>query len=180
MKSRDENDNREVLIGAEDEGLLGRINEIKSCWCLYPLRPLVRKQLVREYFYVYSFVCPKLGIMISLILPYCDISMMEIFLKEVSKQLSNYFIIIQVDRAVWHTSKKIDIPENIRLVLQPRGSPELNPVEHIWDEIKESYLCNIIFESLDEMKELVCLSLEDLSKDRERIKSMTYFPHFRL
>lgn len=62
---------------------------------------------------------------------------MNIFLNHVSQTFSDYFLVMQVDQASWHFSKSLVITENIRLMKQSPYSPELNPVEHIWDDIRE-------------------------------------------
>jgi len=58
---------------------------------------------------------------------------------------------MQVDQAGWHTSKDLVIPENIRLIYQPAYSPELNPVEHIWEELRENSFYNRCYKSLDKV-----------------------------
>jgi len=64
---------------------------------------------------------------------------------QVSVELADYFIVMQVDKASWHRSKYLKIPENIRLIHQPSYSPQLMPVEHIWEEIKENHFYNHVF-----------------------------------
>ncbi len=93
--------------------------------CPSGIRPVVPKQQVREYVYAYVAVAPKLGQMTSLILPYANTKMMNLFLKQVSQEFAEYFIIMQVDKAAWHLSKSLQITENIRLLPQPSPSPEL-------------------------------------------------------
>jgi hypothetical protein len=93
--------------------------------CPPGIRPVVPKQQVREYVYAYVAVAPQLGQMTSLILPYANTKMMNLFLKQVSQEFAEYFIIMQVDKAAWHLSKSLQIPENIRLLPQPSHSPEL-------------------------------------------------------
>ena len=71
------------------------------------------------------------------------------------------------------------VPDTIRLIFQPAYSPELNPVEHVWEEGREKHLPNLALASLDEMIDKVCAGLNQLEADSERLRSMTYFPHFR-
>jgi len=104
----------------------------------------VPKQQVRQYVYAYAAVAPALGQMTCLILPYANTKMMNLFLHQVS-ELADYFIVMQVDKASWHRSKYLKIPENIRLIHQPSYSPQLMPVEHIWEEIKENHFYNHVF-----------------------------------
>ncbi len=73
--------------------------------------------------------------MTALILPYCNTAMMLLLLQQVAKDFSQYFVLMLVDKAAWHTPEKLEIPENIRLIPQLAGSPELNPTEHIWEDI---------------------------------------------
>jgi transposase len=87
---------------------------------------------------------------------------------------------MQVDQAGWHRAKDLQVPENIRLIFQPPYSPELNPVEHLWEEVREKYLHNRALASLDDLIEVLCQALTELSEEKERLRSMMLFPHFRM
>lgn len=165
---------------AQDEGRFGRISTPRRCWAPPKMRPCVPKQIVREYTYVYAAVAPERGLMTSLLLPHADTAMMNLFLEHVSRTFAQYFIVIQVDQAAWHRSKALVIPENIRLIAQPAYSPEVNPAEHIWEELREKYLPNRAFASLDSLFDTLCTGLDELTSDLERLRSLTFFPHFRI
>ncbi len=164
----------------QDEGRFGRVNIPKASWAPKGIRPNVAKQVVRQSFYVYCAVAPSLGKMSSLILPYGNTEMMNMFLEQVSRDFENDKIIMQVDGAGWHRSKSLKIPKNIFLINQPPYSPEVNPTEHIWDEIREKYLHNKIFKSIEDTMDFVCSGLNDLALKPEYLKSMTYFPHLNV
>jgi len=117
--------------------------------------------------------------MTSLILPTVNTAMMQLFLEHVSHTFADYFIVMQVDNASWHGAKALVVPDNIRLIPQPAYSPELNPVEHIWEEIREKQLPNLALPALEGVIEKVCDGLRQLEAAPERLRSMTYFPHFR-
>ena len=85
-----------------------------------------------------------------------------------------------MDGASWHRSQQLHLPENIRLIFQPPYSPEVNPVEHIWDEVREKYFSNRIFPSLDTLQDHLCTALNELSSNTGIIRSLTYFPHIYL
>src|ERR1700676_2612858 len=104
---------------------------------------------------------------------------MNLFLEHVSQSFPHHFIIMQVDGAGWHRANDLVIPENIRLISQPAYSPELNPVEHIWEEIREKAFSNRVFASLDAVIETLCDQLRQLEDNAKLLHSMTYFPHFR-
>lgn len=165
---------------AADEGRFGRIGEVRRAWCPPGVRPQVAKQTVRESVYAYAAVAPELGQMTALVLPHANTQMMNLFLEQVSQEFTDYFIVMQVDQASWHRCDALVVPENIRLLLQPPYSPELNPTEHIWEEIREKHFYNWVFESIDAVMDRLCQGLQDLMKIPERLRSMTYFPHLRL
>ena len=157
-----------------------RISRVKRCWAPPGVRPHVPAQVVREYIYVYTAVAPTQGEMFSLILPEASTTMMNLFLEHVSQSFSKYFIIMQVDQAGWHSARDLVIPENIRLIPQPAYSPELNPVEHIWDELREKYFHNRIFSSLELLIDTLCQGLNALAVDANRLRSLTSFPHLKI
>ena len=88
----------------------------------------------------------------------------ELTLKQVSIEFSEYLIIMQLDRAGWHRSNSLKIPENIRLIFPPSYSPELIPVEHLWEYIRENYFYNKIFNSMVQVMDTLEKALFDLSK----------------
>ena len=78
---------------------------------------------------------------------------MQIFLTEISSRHQEEKIAMVVDGAGWHRSKALKVPENMRLILLPAYSPELNPVEHLWDELREKGFHNRVFSSLDALED---------------------------
>ena len=165
---------------AQDEGCFGRISRAKGCWAPPGVRPHAPSQVVREYTYVYAAVAPQAGVLTSLILPEASTEMMNLFLEHLSLTYSKYFIVMQVDGAGWHRSQELVIPANIRLIQQPPYSPEVNPVEHIWDELREKYFHNRIFPSLEPLIDVLCQGLNDLADDTKRLRSLTGFPHLNV
>ena len=142
-------------------------------------RPRAPRQVVREYSDVFSAVAPALATLSSLILPHANTQMMNRFLQHVGQEYAAYFIVMQVDRVGWHQAKDVVIPDTIRLLPQPGHSPELNPVEHIWEELREQQFHNRAFPSLDAVEATLIVALNQLDQAPERVRAMTYFPHFR-
>ncbi len=106
--------------------------------------------------------------------------MMNLFLAQVAQDFAEYFIVMLVDQAGWHRAKDLQVPENIRLIFQPPYSPEVNPVEHLWEKLREKDLHNRVFSSLEELVEVLCQALSELTDEKERLRSMMFFPHFRV
>jgi transposase len=164
----------------QDEARFGRITQPVRCWAPAGMRPCTPQQIVRQAIYAFTAVAPKYGEMVSLILPSANTEMMTIFLEHVSKQFYDFFIVMQVDGASWHRSQHLQLPENIRLIFQPPYSPEVNPVEHIWDELREKYFSNRVFPSLDALQDHLCTAINVLSSNHNAVRSITYFPHIRV
>ena len=164
----------DTLIMFQDEARFGRINSPHKCW-VKGKRPLVYCQIIREYTYAYTAVCPFDGTNISLVLPSVSSAAMSIFLEEVSMRHPSKTILMFLDRAGWHRSKELKIPQNIRLLPLPSYSPELNPTEHIWDELREKWFHNITFDSLDAVEDRLVDGLYNLEHNKPLVKSMTGF-----
>lgn len=180
MATRPAGDQRPVLKMAQDEGRFGRISTPKRAWAPPAMRPKAPRQVIREFSSVYAAVAPEQGLMTSLILPHADTQMMNLFLAQVARDFADYFIVMQVDQAGWHRAKDLQVPENIRLIFQPAYSSEVNPVEHLWEELREKYLHNRVLPSLEELIEVLCQALTELTEDKARLRSMMVFPHFRM
>jgi putative transposase len=164
----------------EDEGRFGRIDRPRHCWAPKPIRPPVPRQMVREFVYVFAAVCAQLGRLTALILPRANTEMMNLFLEQLAQDFPGYFIILLVDQAGWHRAKGLQVPENIRLLPQPAHSPELNPTEHLWEELREKTLPNHSFPSLDPLIDQLCEGLKGLAADEQRVRSMVDFPYMRI
>ena len=130
------------MLFFEDEARFGRINNLRHCWVPKDLVPIAARQMIREYIYVFSSVCPQTGELYSLILPACNTDAMQLFLNGLSSRYNHYRVILLIDKAGWHTSSKLFIPQNISLWHLPPYSPELNPVELIWRELRKRYFNN--------------------------------------
>jgi transposase len=164
-----------VKILFEDEARFGRLSDHRRCWAPMWERPVVGRQVIREYVYTIAAVCPADGNIVSLIMPWMDAEIMSVFLAHAGMELKNSHCLIFMDRAMWHVAKDVRLPKNITLLFLPPYSPELNPVEHIWDHLRENYFGNRMFESLDKVEDVLCSGLQDLSKDNKLVSSLTYF-----
>ncbi len=112
----------------------------------------------------------------SLMLPYVNSACMQIFLNEVSSRYPRERIDMIADATGWHKSHSLNIPDNMKFINQPSYSPELNPVEHIWDEVKEKYVYIVILNELSSLEEDLANSLAIIEADHERVKSIVAWP----
>jgi len=80
-----------------------------------------------------------------------------------------------LDGARWHTTGEWVVPSNMHLFLPPY-SPELNPVEHVWDELREKYFHSRVFSSLEEVEQHLLEALVAFERSSERIRSTCTWP----
>jgi transposase len=84
-----------------------------------------------------------------------------------------------LDGAGWHRAKRLKVPANMRLISLPPWSPQLNPVEHVWDEVREKWFANRVFDSLSAVEEQLMTALKTLEEDSPRVASLTGFEWIR-
>jgi len=147
----------------QDEAGFGRINKPKYCWCMKGVRPHVPCHHIREYRYAYGAVEPLTGESFFLVLPYCNTDCMNIFMRELSEAYPTDRILLVCDGASWHKANALDIPKNIRLFFIPPATPEMNPIEQIWKEIRKRGFRNEIFQTLENVIVRLCDTICSLS-----------------
>ena len=97
---------------------------------------------------MFGAICPQKGKGAGLVLPYCDTQAMATQLEEVSRAVDpGAHAVLMLDQAGWHVSPKLKVPGNITLLPLPPRSPELNPVETVWQFVRDNWLSNRIFAS---------------------------------
>ena len=90
---------------------------------------------------------------------------MNVFLNHLSMSYPNDVIILVCDGAAWHKAKALIVPENIRLVFIPPYTPEMNPIEQIWKEIRKRGFRNEIFQTLNKVVDRLCSTIQSISSD---------------
>lgn len=159
----------------QDESRFGRISDPRRCWAPKGIRPESPAQLVREYMYAYAAVSPHDGVLDSLVLPEVNTEAMSIFLKEVSDRHPEELILMLLDGAGWHIAKALKVPENMKLISLPPYSPQINPIENIWEEIREKWFPNKLFSSLDAVIDTLVEALRTLENDNKRVHKIAGF-----
>ena len=155
----------------EDEAGFGRINKPKYCWCMKGLRPSVPCHHIREYRYVYGAVSPLEGDSFFLIMPYCNTESMNVFLRELSAEYRDDYILLAADNAAWHRARTLLVPENVEIFPLLPYTPELNPIEQIWKELRKRGFKNEVFATLEKVVDRLCDTINSLT--RETVKSIS-------
>jgi transposase len=156
-----------------DEASFGRISEPANCWAPPKMQPAVPCQRVRQYKPVYCAVSLADGESFFMALEKCDNENMEIFYKGLSDKFPDELIFLCMDKASYHTSNKPHIPPNIKRFFLPPRTPEMNPVELVWREIRKRGFKNKLFKTI----EAVIAKFHEIANalSKETIKSITFW-----
>jgi hypothetical protein len=167
---------RLVRLMFQDEARFGRMVRPRRCWAPAPLRPVISNGYEREFVYVYGAVSPLQGELDWRLCRQMNTVRMGEFLQQVSQAHPTELIVMVLDGASSHKAKELAIPDNIRLLALPPYAPELNPQEHVWDEVREKEFPNRVFNHLDAVVRQLAQGLPRLAADSQRLRSLTAWP----
>ena len=144
--------NKKIEVWWQDESRVGQQGALSRLWAAKGTRPRVVRQRQFLNTYIFGACCPDKDKGCALILPECHTGMMQLHLDEISKNIEKEFhAIVIMDRASWHTTEALNIPNNISILPLPAYSPELNPMEQVWQKIKSDHLTNTNFKTYDDI-----------------------------
>ena len=166
---------RRLRIMFADEARFGRMNRPRPCWAPAGIRPRVAAQLVREYIYLYGAVAPKDGTCVYLIMPTSNTACFQAFLDVLSRKFARQRILLVLDGAPNHRSGQLVVPDNIALLFLPPYSPELNPKENLWDEIREKVFKTYALKLIDHLRQKLHEAILYVEHNPELVKSITSF-----
>ena len=161
---------RRSKSGFEDEARIGLKNGQVRQWGQARDTPSPAR---RDNAYLFGAICPARGVGAALALPYADADMMQLHLDEISRNVAaGAHAVLLLDRAGWHTTSKLDVPDNITPIFLPSRAPELNPVENVWQYLRQNWLSNTVFENYDAIVDAACAAWRNLIAQPETITSI--------
>ena len=163
--------NKKVVIMFEDEAGFGRISDPAACWAPPKKRPCAPSQRIREYRTIYGAVCPITGESFFEMHTGSNSDYFQAFIVRLSEKFPDYYIVFCCDNASWHSSGKISVPKNMELCFIPPRTPEMNPIEQIWKEIRKRGFKNIVFDTIGDVVSKLWKVVNSISK--ETIVSIT-------
>ncbi len=156
-----------------DEARVGQKNTITRRWAKRGTRPAAPKDQRTASAYSFGAICPAEGKGAGLVLPRCTTEGMELHLKEIAQAVApGAHAAVLLDRAGWHVSTKLVVPDNITLVPLPPRSPELNPVENVRQFLRENWISNRVFSSYPDILDHCCAAWNRLTDQPWRIMSL--------
>ena len=124
--------------------------------------------------HLFGAICPARGVGAAIIMPAVNTEAMNEHLKEISTQVDRgAHAVLVLDGAGWHqTGGELSVPNNLTLLHLPPYAPELNPMENVWEYLRANKLCNLVWDTYDEIVEACRKAWEFLIDDPERIRSI--------
>ncbi len=106
-------------------------------------------------------------------LPRTNIHAMQLHLNEIGKHVARgAHAVVLMDRAGWHKANDLKVPKNLSIILLPSRSPELNPVENIWQYLRAIWLSNRVFGNYEAILDTGCEAWNQLIDRRNVIKTI--------
>ena len=153
------------------------MNRIRPCWAPLGRRPAVAAQLIRQYIYLYGVVSPKDGTCV--LLDYADLEYGKLpgLPPSVGTQVRPARYLACSRRRAQPSLWRPSVPRNIRLLYFSPYSPELNPKENLWDEIREKIFKNFALKSMDAVRAKLRQAILYLEQNPTLVSSITSFPY---
>ncbi len=146
-----------IEIWFQDEARIGQKNGLVRQWARRGTRPSQPADQRYESAYLFGAICPARGTGAALAMPFADTDAMQRHLEEIGRTVARgAHAALLLDRAGWHTTGALAVPKNITLILLPSRAPELNPVENIWQYLRQNWLSNRVFETYEDIIEAAC------------------------
>ncbi len=162
-----------VRVWFQDEARVGQQGTTTRMWAPKGTRPRALKQQEFESAYVFGSVCPATGACDAVVMPQANTEGMNTHLSLLSRRLGrNEHGVLVCDNASWHRSKHLWVPWNLTLLYLPAYSPELNPVEQVWQWLRQRFWSNRIFSDYHAIVESICFAWNIFDKDTKRVSSL--------
>ena len=169
-----------IELWFQDEARFGQQGCNSRMWGERGSRPHVPRQTEYGWLYLFGAVCPATGQSNGWLMPHANTQTMQAYLDDLGRSLTpGVHALLVLDGAGWHQSTRLHVPDNLTLLPLPPYSPELNPAEMLWREMRQRYLSNRVYPSREELDSAVATTWLNLSDNAERIRRVTNFGWIR-
>ena len=170
-----EKQSQSVRLFCQDESRLGILPVAQRRITSMGVKPVATVDYSYDWFYLYGAVEPLTGERFFLELPRLTGECFQIFINQLSATFPNTLNLMVLDNGRFHHAKSLVIPDNVVLIFLPPYSPELNPIERLWQDIKQK-LFSRTYQTLDQMQQKLSTILGNYSK--AAITKITAFSYF--
>jgi hypothetical protein len=158
-----------------DEARVGQQGTLTYVWARRGSRPPAVRDNRHDSAYLFGAVCPERCVGAAIIMPAVNSEAMGEHLKEISAQVTpGAHAVLLLDRAGWHQQgKRLPVPDNISLLPLPAYSPELNPMENVWEFLRGNFLSHRVWDTYELILKACRDAWNKLMRMPERIASLT-------
>lgn len=163
-----------VQIWFQDEARVGQKGSLSYVWAPIGSRPPMVRDNRHDTAYIFGAICPARGVGAAIITPTVSTECMNLHLAEISTQVAPGSVAALIcDGAGWHqTGGKLMLPDNIVLLPLPPYSPELNPMENVWDYLRANKLSTGVWDDYDDILAACSEAWNWFANDPDRIRSI--------
>jgi hypothetical protein len=162
-----------IEVWFQDEARVGQRGTLTRMWAPKGRRPRVIRQQQFEAAYVFGAVCPAEGKAAALVMPTANAETMQHHLDLIAATVApGKHGVLVADGAAWHVTGKLLIPANLSILPLPPYSPELNPVEQVWQQLRQSDWANRCFTDYDQIVDVCCQAWNQFANQPDTIRSL--------
>ena len=165
-----------IRVWVEDESRFGLMTVLRRRLTLRGVKPVAAYQHQFDFIFLYGAVAPATGDSFFLELPCLDPEHFQIFVDAFGAAFPDSLNLVVLDNGSFHTTPKLRLPNNVRFVHTPPYTPEVNPMERVWEDLKAD-CAGMIHSTLDHLSDAMCGLIQALTPIQ--LSSLTSFPFFR-
>lgn len=163
-----------IEIWFQDEARVGQKGSLEYIWAPIGSRPPAVRDNRHDSVYLFGALCPERAVGAALVMPGVSSDAMSEHLKVISLQIApGAHAIVVCDGAGWHQrGGQLKVPDNMTLLSLPPYSPELNPMENVWDYLRGNKLSHRVWDTYEAIVDACVDAWNFLTNDVERIMSI--------
>ena len=166
---------RKLQFWFQDEARMGQMGLLRHLWARKGTRPQVKRDCRFKSCVLFSAACPEYHLSAAHITDQSNTDEMNELLVAISAEVQEgYHAVVILDRATWHRSRDLVIPSNVSLLHLPPYSPELNPMETVYNHLKSNFHANRVFETIDDLKANTQRAWQAFADDPDLMKSIMH------
>ena len=163
-----------IEVWFADEARVGQQGTLTRVWAKRGSRPRAPRDRRYTSAWLFGAVCPARRTGAAVVMPEVNTEAMEAHLAEIGRRVSpGAHAVLVLDGAGWHSSPRLRVPDNISLLPLPRYAPKLNPVENVWEYLRQNWLSHRVWESYEAVVAACCDAWNALMRSPEQIASIT-------
>lgn len=164
-----------IKVFAQDETRLGLLPVVRRRITACGVQPVATVTHQFDNFYLYGAVAPTSGASFFLELPYLNSRAFQVWLDGFAATFPESLNLLVLDNGAGHKAKALRWPSNVVAVFLPPYSPELNPMERLWRDLKDK-LADISAQTIEALSDAVCSVIQNYAP--ATLHSLTSFPYF--